>query len=144
MKVALADRMGIYVNTVYGNLDHQNGISCLVASILYSVQIYGDFAGYSLMAIGVAKTLGINLVNNFNRPYFSISITEFWRRWHISLSIWLRDYIYIPLGGSRCSKLKIIGIFMLLFWFRGYGMGQIGHSSFGGYYTDCFRVLRNC
>lgn len=106
LKVALADRMGIYVNTVYGNLDHQNGISCLVASILYSVQIYGDFAGYSLMAIGVAKTLGINLVNNFNRPYFSISITEFWRRWHISLSIWLRDYIYIPLGGSRCSKLK--------------------------------------
>lgn len=106
LKVVLADRLGIYVNTVFDNIEYQNGISCLFATLCYSFQIYGDFAGYSLMAIGVAKLLGFDLINNFNRPYFSTSITDFWRRWHISLSIWLRDYIYIPIGGSRCSKLK--------------------------------------
>ncbi|MDP4277443.1 MAG: MBOAT family O-acyltransferase, partial [Bacteroidota bacterium] len=86
------------------NYTFQSGLSCFVASILYSVQIYGDFGGYSLMAIGAGKILGFNLTNNFNRPYFSTSVTDFWRRWHISLSTWLKDYIYIPLGGSRCSK----------------------------------------
>ena len=77
-----------------------------MASLLYSVQIYSDFAGYSLMAIGVGKVLGFELTENFRRPYFSVSVTDFWRRWHISLSSWLRDYVYIPLGGSRCSKLR--------------------------------------
>ncbi len=85
---------------------YQTGFSLFVASLCYSLQIYGDFAGYSLMAIGVAKVLGFDLINNFNRPYFATSITDFWHRWHISLSIWLRDYVYIPLGGSRCSKLR--------------------------------------
>lgn len=105
MKVVVADRLGIYVNAVYDNYEYQSGLSNLVASVFYSIQIYGDFAGYSFMAIGVAKVIGFDLINNFNRPYFSTSITEFWRRWHISLSIWLRDYVYIPLGGNRCSKL---------------------------------------
>ena len=106
MKLCLADRLGIYVDAVFSNVDHHNGTTYLLTSILYTIQIYGDFAGYSLMAIGVAKTLGFNLINNFNRPYFSISITDFWRRWHISLSRWLKDYVYIPMGGSRCSKLR--------------------------------------
>ena len=106
LKTVMADRLGIYVDTVYRNFEHYNGVTCLFASILYSFQIYGDFAGYSLMAIGVGRLLGFDLINNFNRPYFSASITEFWRRWHISLSTWLKDYIYIPLGGSRCSKLR--------------------------------------
>ena len=106
LKTVMADRLGIYVDTVYGNFEHYNGVTCLFASILYSFQIYGDFAGYSLMAIGVGRLLGFDLINNFNRPYFSASITEFWRRWHISLSTWLKDYIYIPLGGSRCSKMR--------------------------------------
>ena len=102
----LADRLGIYVDTVYNNFQYYDGATLLVTSIFYSFQIYGDFAGYSLMAIGVGKILGFDLINNFNRPYFSASITEFWRRWHISLSTWLKDYIYIPLGGSRCSKMR--------------------------------------
>ncbi len=106
LKTVLADRLGIYVDTIYKNYEYYNGVTCFFASILYSIQIYGDFAGYSLMAIGVGKLMGFNLINNFNRPYFSASITEFWRRWHISLSTWLKDYIYIPLGGSRCSKLR--------------------------------------
>lgn len=106
LKVVVADRLGIYVDTIYGNYTHYSGITCLIASIFYSIQIYCDFAGYSLMAIGISKVLGFNLINNFNRPYFSISVTDFWRRWHISLSRWLKDYIYIPLGGSRCSKTR--------------------------------------
>lgn len=106
LKVVLADRAGIYVDTVFSEYEKFSGIGCGLASILYSIQIYADFAGYSLMAVGIAKTLGFDLINNFNRPYFSVSITDFWRRWHISLSRWLKDYVYIPLGGSHCSKTR--------------------------------------
>ena len=106
LKVALADRAGIYVDTVFSEYTKFSGAGCFIGSLLYSVQIYADFAGYSLMAVGIGKTLGFDLINNFKRPYFSVSITDFWRRWHISLSRWLKDYVYIPLGGSRCSKLR--------------------------------------
>ncbi len=106
LKVVVADRLGLYVDTVYRAYEHYSGITCLVASLFYSLQIYGDFAGYSLMAIGIAKTLGFDLINNFQRPYFSVSVTDFWRRWHISLSRWLKDYVYIPLGGNRCGRLR--------------------------------------
>ena len=106
LKLVLADRLGLYVDKVAANYDMYSGGTCVLSAIFYSLQIYGDFAGYSLMAIGVAKTLGFNLINNFDRPYFSVSITDFWRRWHISLSRWLKDYVYIPMGGSRCSKLR--------------------------------------
>ena len=93
LKVVLADRLGLYVDSIYDNYTYQTGFSLFVASLCYSLQIYGDFAGYSLMAIGVAKVLGFDLINNFNRTYFATSITDFWHRWHISLSIWLRDYV---------------------------------------------------
>ncbi|MCD8290247.1 MAG: MBOAT family protein, partial [Prevotella sp.] len=106
LKVVMADRLGLYVDTVFDNWQYNSGISCLVASLAYSFQIYGDFAGYSLMAVGVGRLMGFVLINNFNRPYFSVSVTDFWRRWHISLSTWLKDYVYIPLGGSRCSKAR--------------------------------------
>ncbi len=106
LKVAVADRINTIVGPVYNLYENYDGMSCLIASILYTFQIYADFAGYSFMAMGVGKIMGFNLVNNFNRPYLSQSITEFWHRWHISLSTWLKDYIYIPLGGSRCSKLR--------------------------------------
>ncbi len=106
LKLVLADRLGLYVDKVVADYTMYSGGTCILAAVFYSLQIYGDFAGYSLMAIGVAKVLGFDLINNFERPYFSISITDFWRRWHISLSRWLKDYVYIPMGGSRCSKLR--------------------------------------
>lgn len=106
MKVVVADRMGLYVDTVLPNYMNYTGLTCFAASIFYTIQIYGDFAGYSFMAIGVGKILGFELTENFRRPYFAVSVTDFWRRWHISLSTWLKDYVYIPLGGSRCSKIR--------------------------------------
>lgn len=106
MKVVVADRVALYVDTVFPNYMHYTGFTCFVASLLYTIQIYADFAGYSLMALGVGKTLGFELTENFRRPYFAVSVTDFWRRWHISLSTWLKDYVYIPLGGSRCSKAR--------------------------------------
>lgn len=106
MKVVMADRVGIYVDTIFNNYEYLSALSCWVGSVLYTFQIYGDFAGYSFMAVGVGELLGFELVNNFQRPYLSQSVTEFWHRWHISLSTWLRDYVYIPLGGSRCSKVR--------------------------------------
>ena len=106
MKVVMADRIGIYVDTIFDNYEYQSGLSCWIGSMLYTLQIYGDFAGYSFMAVGVGELMGFELVNNFRRPYFSQSITEFWHRWHISLSTWLKDYVYIPLGGSHCSKIR--------------------------------------
>ena len=106
MKVVVADRVDLYVETVLPNYMNYTGVTCFAASIFYSIQIYADFAGYSLMAIGVGKALGFELTENFRRPYFAFSVTDFWHRWHISLSTWLKDYVYIPLGGSRCSKLR--------------------------------------
>ena len=105
MKLVLADRCGIYVDTIFNNIDKHNGGSYLVASLLFPFQIYGDFAGYSLIAIGVAQVLGFHLMENFHRPYFASTIGEFWHRWHISLSTLFKDYVYIPLGGNRVGKL---------------------------------------
>lgn len=106
IKLVIADRLGLFVDTVYANYIHYNGATCFVSSVFYTLQIYCDFAGYSLMAIGIARTLGFNLPDNFRRPYFAISITDFWKRWHITLTRWLTQHIYIPLGGNRCSKAR--------------------------------------
>lgn len=104
MKVAIADRVALYVNAVYGNVDMHTGWSYLMATLFFAFQIYGDFAGYSLIAIGCALLFGFHMSPNFNRPYFSGSFREFWSRWHMSLSTWFKDYLYIPLGGNRGSK----------------------------------------
>lgn len=119
LKTVMADRLGLYVDSVYDNYMYQSGISCLVASFMYTFQIYGDFAGYSLMAIGVGKLMGFNLTNNFQRPYLASSITEFWKRWHISLTRWLTTYIYIGLGGNRCSKFRQYFNIMITFLVSG-------------------------
>lgn len=119
LKCVFADRLGLYVNTVMDNYEHFSGFNCAIAAILYTLQIYGDFAGYSLMAIGIAKTLGFDLVNNFNRPYFADSITDFWKRWHISLTRWLTRHVYIPLGGNKCSKARQYGNIMITFLVSG-------------------------
>lgn len=106
LKVVVADRVGLYVWTVDVDFIHFSGSTCLLASVLYTIQIYADFAGYSLMALGVGKLVGIDVQENFRRPYFACSVTDFWHRWHLSLSMWLRDYVYIPLGGNRCRKVR--------------------------------------
>lgn len=106
MKLCVAENAAPYVNAVYNNIAAHNGTSILFATFLFTFQIFCDFGGYSLIAIGAAKCMGFNLMQNFNHPYLSQSMREFWRRWHISLSSWFADYVYIPLGGSRCSKLR--------------------------------------
>ncbi len=102
-KVVLADRLALVVDQVYGNPDEQNGLTWLLATYFFSFQIYCDFSGYSDIAIGSARVLGFDLMKNFNVPYMARSAREFWQRWHISLSTWFRDYVYIPLGGNRSS-----------------------------------------
>lgn len=119
MKLVVGDRAGIYVDTVFGNYTYHNGVSLMLATIMYTIQIYCDFAGYSLIAIGAGKTLGYDLMKNFNRPYFATTIGDFWRRWHISLSTWFRDYIYFPLGGSQCVDWKIYRNLMITFLVSG-------------------------
>ena len=106
LKLVLADRCGDYVNAVFNHLEMHNGGSYLVASLLFPFQIYGDFAGYSLIAIGAARILGFRLMQNFRHPYLSCSVGEFWHRWHISLSTWFKDYVYIPLGGNRVGRRR--------------------------------------
>lgn len=100
-KIVVADNCATYVDTVFADVTNQSGSTLVLAAVLFTFQIYGDFSGYSDIAIGTAKLFGIKLMRNFNVPYFSRDIAEFWRRWHISLTTWFRDYVYIPLGGSR-------------------------------------------
>ena len=106
MKVVVADRLALYVDPVYNNLSMHNGTTILLATLLFTFQIYCDFAGYSNIAIGAANIMGFDFMMNFKRPYFATNITDFWKRWHISLSTWFRDYVYIPLGGNRISKSR--------------------------------------
>lgn len=104
LKIVVADRAALFVAAVYAPESEYEGWFYIVATLLFCLQLYGDFGGCSVMAMGTAKILGIDLIDNFNAPYFSQSIAEFWRRWHISLSTWFRDYLYIPLGGNRKGK----------------------------------------
>lgn len=106
LKIVLADRIAIFVDVVYNDFEKFGGYYLIVATLLFAIQIYCDFGGYSVIAIGAAKILGIDLMENFNTPYLSKSVSEFWRRWHISLSSWFKDYLYIPLGGNRKSRLR--------------------------------------
>ena len=99
-KVVIADRLAVYVDAVYNNPYDYSGWPLILATVFFAFQIYCDFSGYSDIAIGVAQVLGFRLIDNFNRPYFSKSVAEFWKRWHISLTSWFRDYLYIPLGAT--------------------------------------------
>lgn len=105
-KLVVADRLAMLVNTVFGSPKSYRGFQIIIAAVFYAIQIYCDFGAYSDIARGVAKVLGFRLTKNFESPYFSKSIKEFWRRWHISLSSWFKDYLYIPLGGNRCSRTR--------------------------------------
>lgn len=105
-KVIVADRVGLIANEIFNNYEDYHGFTLIIGIICFAFQIYCDFSGYSDIAIGVARTMGYDLMKNFNNPYFSVSLTDFWRRWHISLSTWFKDYLYIPLGGNRVLKWR--------------------------------------
>lgn len=122
-KIAVADNCAAYVDYVYGSYTSQSGLTLAIASVLFAFQIYGDFSGYSDIAIGTSKLFGIKLMRNFNNPYFSRDIAEFWRRWHISLTTWFRDYVYIPLGGSRVPKGKVVRNTFVIFLLSGFWHG---------------------
>ncbi len=137
-KIVIADRLAIYVNSIFNNQAHHNGNTLALASIFFTFQIYCDFSGYSNIAIGVAKIMGFKLMTNFNRPFFSTSIDEFWKRWHISLSTWFRDYLYISLGGNRVSIRKryfnLIIVFLVSGLWHGAAWTYIIWGGLNGFY----------
>lgn len=122
-KVVVADNCATYVNYAFENYETASGIELILGAVFFAFQIYGDFSGYSDIAIGCAKLFGFDLMINFRTPYFSRDIAEFWRRWHISLTTWFRDYLYIPLGGSRVSKSKAILNTFIIFLVSGFWHG---------------------
>ncbi len=122
-KLVIADKAAIYVAIVYNHPNEYHFLNVIIAILLFSLQIYCDFSGYTDIARGAARTMGYELMINFNRPFFSKSIREFWRRWHISLSSWFRDYVYIPVGGSKGSKQKTVLALLIVFALSGFWHG---------------------
>ncbi|MBC8432935.1 MAG: MBOAT family protein [Desulfobacterales bacterium] len=146
-KVVIADRLAVVVNQVYNNPTDYTGITLIIATYFFAFQIYCDFSGYSDIAIGAAQVLGYDLMKNFNRPYFSKSIGEFWRRWHISLSTWFRDYLYFPLGGNRVSTARwyynIMVVFIISGLWHGANWTFIIWGSLHGIYYLCSLWLKH-
>ena len=140
-KVVIADSCAPYVNAIFDNYENMNSLSLLLGAFYFAFQIYGDFAGYSNIAIGSARLLGFDLMRNFNYPYFSRDIAEFWRRWHISLSTWFRDYLYIPLGGSRGSKANQLRNVLIIFIVSGFWHGANWTFIFWGALHALFFIL---
>ena len=122
-KVVVADNCAVFVDKIWADVGSQSSVNLAMAAVLFAIQIYCDFSGYSDIAIGTAKLFGIRLMRNFMVPYFSRDIAEFWRRWHISLTTWFRDYVYIPLGGSRVSKAKVVRNTFIIFLVSGFWHG---------------------
>ncbi len=138
MKMVIADRISILVDTVFDNYQTYGGTELVIAAIAFSIQIYCDFCSYSTIAMGTSKVLGIELMNNFNAPYFAQSISDFWDRWHISLSTWFRDYLYIPLGGNRKGiirkQLNTMAVFLLSGLWHGANLSFILWGGIHGFY----------
>lgn len=133
LKIVIADRTAVFVDKVYAEYNTYTGCFLIVATVLFAVQIYCDFYGYSTIAVGTAKMLGVQLMENFDAPYLSTSVAEFWRRWHISLTSWFKDYLYIPLGGSRKGKLRKYINKMIVFLVSGLWHGaQFSYVFWGG------------
>ena len=128
-KVVVADRLAIVANEVFNNYAQYEGFEIAVGVFFYSIQLYADFSGCMDIATGAAEVMGIRLAPNFERPYFSKSIQEFWRRWHITLGSWLRDYVYIPLGGNRKGKLRkhinVVVVFLISGIWHGAGLNYL-------------------
>ena len=145
MKIVVADRLAIYVNSVYGAPEYHSAITLIIATIFFAFQIYCDFAGYSNIAIGCAKIMGFDLMTNFRRPYFAQSCAEFWSRWHISLSTWFKDYVYIPLGGNRVGTSKnyrnILITFLVSGLWHGANWTYVIWGGLNGLYQVIFKIL---
>ncbi|MGN1347254.1 MAG: MBOAT family O-acyltransferase [Eubacteriales bacterium] len=140
-KVVVADLLAVYVNAVYNDAEHAAALSVLLASVLFAVQIYCDFSGYTDIAIGCARVMGIRLMQNFDLPYTARSIKEFWNRWHISLSSWFRDYLYFPLGGSRCSRPRHLFNLMVVFLVSGLWHGAAWTFVLWGFLHGAYQVI---
>ncbi len=136
-KVVIADSLADIVDNIFQNYQDQNGLTLIVGAIAFSFQIYGDFSGYSDIALGTAKLFGFELLSNFKFPYFSRDVAEFWRRWHISLSSWFRDYLYIPLGGSKNGKFKAISNTFIIFLVSGFWHGASWNFIAWGFIHAC-------
>ena len=147
MKMVIADRLAEYVNPVYNSPYAYEGLTLVVATVFFALQIYCDFAGYSHIAIGTAEVMGFRLMRNFDRPYLSRSISEFWSRWHISLSTWFRDYLYIPLGGNRVPKprwyLNLFVTFLLSGLWHGANWTFVVWGALNGFYLISSIATRN-
>lgn len=141
LKIVLADRIAIFVDSVYSNYTIYVGVYLIVATILFGIQIYCDFAGYSTIAMGAAKILDVNLMENFDAPYFATSVSEFWRKWHISLTSWFKDYLYIPLGGSKRGKLRKYVNKMIVFLVSGLWHGAKATFVIWGGINGIYQVL---
>lgn len=140
-KVVVSAQLAKYVDRAYADIAGSSGTAICIATVFFAFQILCDFSGYSDIAIGVAKVLGFNLMKNFNRPYFSKSIAEFWRRWHISLSTWFKDYLYIPLGGSRCSLFRRCLNLFITFLVSGLWHGASFHFVIWGALHGIYQVI---
>ncbi len=139
-KIVIADRAAMLVDQVFNYSGYYNGFELLLAMLLFAVQVYGDFAGYSCIAIGSARIMGFELMQNFRRPYFAASVSDFWRRWHISLSTWFRDYLYIPLGGNRKGKTRQYVNIMIVFLCSGLWHGAAWTYVIWGLLNGAYQV----
>lgn len=142
-KVVVADLLAEYVNTVYNSPETASGLAIVIASCMFAVQIYCDFSGYTDIAIGCSRVMGIRLMKNFDRPYSARTIKEFWARWHISLSTWFRDYLYIPLGGSRCSRARHMTNLMIVFLVSGLWHGADWTFVLWGFLHGAYQIVGN-
>ena len=142
-KVVIADRIAMAIDPVFDNPWSQNGVTLWVSAVLYSFQIYCDFSGYSDIGIGAAKTMGFDLMRNFDSPYLSTKISEFWKKWHISLSTWFKDYLYIPLGGNRVKKYRVYFNLFVVFLISGIWHGANWTFAIWGTLHGSFLVIEN-
>lgn len=140
-KIAIADMIAVYVNNIFNHIENTNGLLVLVGTILFSIQILCDFSGYSDIAIGCARCFNIKLSKNFDKPYSAISIKDFWNRWHITLSTWLRDYVYFPLGGSRVNKVRFCINILIVFLLSGIWHGAAWTFIIWGLMHGIMRVI---
>ena len=140
-KVVIADRLAMVVDPAYANLSSQSSLNLIIASIFYSFQIYCDFSGYSDIAIGASRVMGFKLMNNFNAPYTATSIPDFWRRWHISLSTWFKDYVYFSLGGNRVSVPRWYINIMIVFILSGFWHGASWNFVIWGALHGLFQLI---